>query len=56
MPTTTSDALASEAGNDNIEYVHDTVDDGFDDCGDTVDNGHKASADGAEDAYDLGGD
>lgn len=53
--STTAHALAGEAGNDDIEYGHDTVDDGFDYCGDTVDDSHKAFADGAEDALDLGG-
>jgi len=53
---TTANALAGEARNDDIEYVHDTVDDGFDDCSDTVDDGHKAIANGTEDALDLGRD
>ena len=55
MPPTAG-ASAGEAGNDDIEYVHDTVDDAFDDCGNTVDDGHKATPDGAEDVLDLGGD
>ena len=53
---TTAGTSAGEAGNDDIEYVHEPVDDGFDGCGNTVDDGHKATTDGAEDVLDLGGD
>jgi len=51
-----ADAVAGEAGNDDIENGYDTVDDGFDDCGDTVNDGHKAIANSTEDTFDLGGE
>jgi hypothetical protein len=53
---TPADTVAGEAGNDDIEYGYETVDDGSEYCGDTVNDAHKAIADSTEDAFDLGGE
>ena len=41
----TLDAVACEAGDDDVDDVHDSVDDGFEDGADAVDDCHDAVAD-----------
>ena len=39
------DAVAGKAGDDDVDDVHDSVDDGFEDGADSVDDCHDAVAD-----------
>lgn len=52
-PPSTAAASAGQAGDDDAEERHDSVDDGLQSGGNGVDNSHNAIADRAENGLDL---